>query len=175
MTNSISKSMFAAFLTFNIIFYLDILKLKWFILATQPCGTTLKSPNPLAFLVLNTDMHTHSHRPSFFFFSALPWSCLMAGSCDPCHSVGVCWWVGSVCPGWLVGAGFLRAAWPLGRPAWPPAELRTTAARSERQVERQRRVDLEGGVEGMGESKRRRRGKEEREGGREKRRKGRHE
>lgn len=74
-----------------------------------------------------------------------------------------------------MGAGFLRAAWPLGRPAWPPAELRTTAARSERQVERQRRVDLEGGVEGMGESKRRRRGKEEREGGREKRRKGRHE
>lgn len=70
----------------------------------------------------------------------LPWSCLVAGSCGSYHSVDVCWWVGSVFPGWLGAAGCFHAAWPLGKPAWPPAELRTTAAKSERQVERDRQV-----------------------------------
>lgn len=59
-------------------------------------------------------------------FSGLPWSCLAAGSCGPCHCARVCWWAGSACPGWLGTPG--RAAWPRGRPAWPPAEPRTTAA-----------------------------------------------
>lgn len=89
----------------------------------------------------------------------------MAGSCGPCRSVRVCWWVGSVCPGWLAGAGFLRAAWSPGRPAWPPAELRTTAAKSDRQVERQTELNWGvgggGGVESRDSKKRRKGGGEE--------------
>ncbi len=77
----------------------------------------------------------------------------MAGNCGPCRSVGVCWWAGSVCPGWTGAAGCFRAAWPPGKPAWPPAEPRTTAARSERQVgrektERQTRVESGAGLRG---------------------------
>lgn len=54
------------------------------------------------------------------------------GGCGPYRSVDACWWVESVHPGWLGVEGCLRAAWPPGKPAWPPAELRTTAAGSER-------------------------------------------
>lgn len=46
-----------------------------------------------------------------------------------------------MCPGWPVEAGFLRAAWPLGTPAWLRVELHTTAARSERQVDKMERTE----------------------------------
>lgn len=38
-------------------------------------------------------------------------------------------------------AGFLRAAWPPGTPAWLQVELHTTAARSERQVDKMERTE----------------------------------
>lgn len=38
-------------------------------------------------------------------------------------------------------AGFLRAAWPPGTPAWLRVELHTTAARSERQVDKMERTE----------------------------------
>lgn len=40
-----------------------------------------------------------------------------------------------------MGAGFLRAAWPPGTPAWLRVELHTTAARSERQVDKMERTE----------------------------------
>lgn len=40
-------------------------------------------------------------------------------------------------PGWPAGAGFHRAAYSLVTPAWRRAELHTTAARADRQVDRQ--------------------------------------
>lgn len=80
-----------------------------------------------------------------------------------------------MCPGWLEGAGFLRAAWPPETPASLPAELRTTAARSERQVGRQRdRRELDLG-EGWTVRKRKKRGRREARKGEKRRRKGRHE
>lgn len=77
-----------------------------------------------------------------------------------------------MCPGWLAGAGLLRAALPPGTPAWPQVEPRKTAARSERQVDRQRRQkESELGVVcvgGWGRSKKRRRRRERKERGGEK-------
>lgn len=78
-------------------------------------------------------------------------------------------------PGWPVVAGFHHVAWPLGTPAWQRAELHTTAAKTDRQVEKQRdRVKF-------GERWRGRVRKEEKRGekrgrtGNKRRRKGRHE
>lgn len=76
------------------------------------------------------------------------------GSCGSCHPVDVSWWVGSERPGWLAARGCHRAASSPGRPAWPPAELRTTAARSQREA---------GGFEGV-DSKKKGRGARLREG-----------
>lgn len=75
---------------------------------------------------------TCAHTQICYISSFLPWFYLVAGSCGPCHSVNVCWWVASACPGWLGEEGCLHAAWPQGKPAWLLAEQHTTAARSER-------------------------------------------
>lgn len=92
------------------------------VLSTVTCTSTSANTRPFEFSLV------------FFFLPILPCFCLKVGSCGSCRPVDVSWWVGSERPGWLGARGCHRAASSPGRPAWPPAELRTTAARSERRA-----------------------------------------